>query len=154
MGRVTTVAVISNLEDLWMADRGMLTSDAVRRIAVPDALVDTGAMILSLPTRMIQELGLKPAGQKQTLTAGGPREATLYQAVRLTVMNRDCTVDVLEVPDSVPVLIGQVPLEILDLIVDPPNRCLVGNPAHGGQQMVEVFVTEPQPFTERDDASP
>ena len=110
-----------------------------------DALVDTGAMILSLPTGMIEKLGLKAVGQKQTLTAGGPRETTIYQAVRLSVMNRDCTVDVLEVPDSVPVLIGQVPLEILDLVVDPPNRRLMGNPAHGGQQMFEVFLADAVP---------
>lgn len=145
MRRVTAVARISNLEDLWMFDRGTLPAEAVRQIEVPDALVDTGAMILSLPTRIIRELGLKAVGRKQTLTAGGPRETTIYQAVRLTVLDRDCTVDVLEVPDSVPVLIGQVPLEILDLVVDPPRRCLTGNPAHGGQQMFEVFLAETSP---------
>jgi hypothetical protein len=64
---------------------------------------------------------------------------TVYQAVRLTVQDRDCTVDVLEVPDSVPVLIGQVALEVLDFVVDLPNRRLIGNPAHGGQQMFEVY---------------
>ena len=73
MGRVTTVAEIWNLEDLWMVDRGVLSADAVRHVEVPDALIDTGAMILSLPTRIIQALGLKAVGQKQTLTAGGPR---------------------------------------------------------------------------------
>ncbi len=142
MGRVTAVAGIWNLEDLWMADRGVLAADAVRHVEVQDALIDTGAIILSLPTRIIQQLGLKAMGKKPTLTAGGPRETTIYQAVRLCVLNRECTVDVLEVPDSVPVLIGQVPLEILDLIVDPPNRRLIGNPAHGGQQMFEVFAAE------------
>ncbi len=142
MGRVTAVAQIWNREDLWMVDRGLLAADAVRHVEVPDALVDTGAIILSLPTRIIQKLGLKAMGTKQTLTAGGPRETTIYQAVRLCVLDRECTVDVLEVPNSVPVLIGQVPLEILDLVVDPPNRRLIGNPAHGGQQMFEVFVTK------------
>ena len=53
MGRVTTPALIENLEDLWMADRGLQTAEFVRRVQVEDALVDTGAMILSLPTRAI-----------------------------------------------------------------------------------------------------
>ena len=65
--------------------------------------------------------------------------ASVYQAVRLHVQDRDCIVEVLEVPDAVPVLIGQVPLEILDFVVDMPNRRLIGNQAHGGQQMFEQF---------------
>ena len=139
MGRVTTTAIIENLEDLWMSARGLQPAESVRRVQIDDAVVDTGAMILSLPTRVIQQLGLQTTGQKRTITAGGPRTANVYQAVKLTVQERDCTVDVLEVPDSVPVLIGQVPLEILDFVVDVPNRRLIGNPAHGGQQMFEMF---------------
>jgi len=139
MGRVTTNATIENLEDRWMADRGTPPPTGVRRIEVVDALVDTGAMILSLPTRMIAELGLKPAGTKQTMTTAGPRAATLYQAVQLTIQDRDCIVSVIEVPDTVPVLIGQVPLELLDFVVDLSSRQLIGNPAHGGQQMFEMF---------------
>ena len=139
MRRVTTPALIENLEDLWMADRGLQTAESVRRVQVEDALVDTGAMILSLPTNVIQQLGLKSTGQKRTMTAGGPRLASVFQAVRLHVQDRDCIVEVLEVPDAVPVLIGQVPLEILDFVVDIPNRRLIGNPAHGGQQMFEQY---------------
>ena len=139
MGRVTTPALIENLEDLWMADRGLQTAESVRRVQVEDALVDTGAMILSLPTYVIQQLGLKSTGQKRTMTAGGPRLASVFQAVRLHVQDRDCIVEVLEVPDAVPVLIGQVPLEILDFVIDMPNRRLIGNPAHGGQQMFEQY---------------
>ena len=139
MGRVTTPALIENLEDLWMADRGLQTAESVRRVQVEDALVDTGAMILSLPTNVIQQLGLKSTGQKRTMTAGGPRLASVFQAVRLHVQDRDCIVEVLEVPDAVPVLIGQVPLEILDFVIDMPNRRLIGNPAHGGQQMFEQY---------------
>jgi hypothetical protein len=58
MGQVLTEATIENLENLWAAKRGLLTDDQVRRVAVTDALVDTGATLLSLPTRMITQLGL------------------------------------------------------------------------------------------------
>lgn len=47
--------------------------------------------------------------------------------------------DVIEVPDTVPALIGQIPLEHLDFIVDMRGRALVGNPAHGGEHMYELF---------------
>ncbi|MFO0841089.1 MAG: hypothetical protein U0797_01655 [Gemmataceae bacterium] len=47
--------------------------------------------------------------------------------------------DVLEVPDGVPVLIGQIPLEHLDLVVNLRDRKLTGNPAHGGEHVYELF---------------
>jgi len=47
--------------------------------------------------------------------------------------------DVIEVPDSVPVLIGQLPLEHLDFVVDPRSRTLIGNPAHGGEHVYELL---------------
>ena len=110
-----------------------------RVVDVPDALVDTGAMTLALPTNIIERLGLTLRGERPSLTASGMRTARRYDAVRLTIMGRDCTVDVVEVPDIVPVLIGQVPLELLDFVVDPKNRCLTGNPAHGGEQVIELY---------------
>jgi len=45
----------------------------------------------------------------------------------------------MEVPDEVPALIGQIPLEMLDFVIDPQSRRLIGNPAHGGEQMLEVL---------------
>jgi hypothetical protein len=63
----------------------------------------------------------------------------MFEAVRLTIQGRSCTMDVLEVPDDAPVLIGQIPLEHLDLVVDLRDRKLVGNPAHGGEHVYELY---------------
>jgi hypothetical protein len=63
----------------------------------------------------------------------------MFEAVRLTIQGRTCTMDVMEVPDSVPVLIGQLPLEHLDFVIDVRSRSLIGNPAHGGEHMYELF---------------
>ncbi|NUQ65578.1 MAG: hypothetical protein HUU20_24175, partial [Pirellulales bacterium] len=57
----------------------------------------------------------------------GIGEAAVYEAVRLTILGRSCTMDVIEVPDHVPALIGQIPLEHLDLVVDLRDRKLVPN---------------------------
>jgi predicted aspartyl protease len=139
MGRVVVEAVIENLKDLWDAESGRLAVADVRRVALADALVDTGATTLSLPTRFIEQLGLKKRTEKRVSTSAGDAVASLYDAVRLTVRDRQCTVDVLEVPDNVPVLIGQVPLELLDFVIDLRNRTLTGNPAHGGEHVFEMY---------------
>jgi hypothetical protein len=36
-------------------------------------------------------------------------------------------------------LIGQIPLEALDWVVDAKGMRLIGNPEHGGQHMAEAF---------------
>ena len=139
MGRVLTEATIENLEDLWAVKRGLLPPEQVRRITVADALVDTGATLLSVPTRLIQQLGLSKTSSKRVISSLGVPEAAVYDAVRLTIQGRTCTMDVLEVPDTVPVLIGQLLLEHLDLVVDLRRRSLIGNPAHGGEHVYELY---------------
>ncbi|MGH7173070.1 MAG: aspartyl protease family protein [Gemmataceae bacterium] len=139
MGRVLTEATIENLKDLWDAQRGLMPAEQARRLDIPDALADTGATLLTLPTRLIRQLGLQRTATKRITNFKGKAEADMYEAVRLTIQGRFCTMDVLEAPDDVPVLIGQLPLESLDLVVDTRNRCLIGNPAHGGEHMYEVY---------------
>src|SRR4051812_11070241 len=101
MGRVRTEAKIENLKDLWAVELGARPADQVRRLTVPDALVDSGATLLSVPTRLIKQLGLAKSGSKHVTSSSGPTTADMYEAVRLTIRGRSCTMDVLEVPDSV-----------------------------------------------------
>ena len=139
VGRVLTEARIENLEDLWAVKRGLESADQARSVTVTDALVDTGATLLSLPTALIHRLGLAKVSTKQVRSSMGVTEASLYEAVRLTIGGRSCTMDVMEVPDDVPVLIGQLPLEHLDFVVDLRSRTLIGNPAHGGEHVYELY---------------
>jgi predicted aspartyl protease len=139
MGKVQVPAVIENLEDLLKVDAGELGPGDVRRIEVQDALVDTGAVMLSIPRRLIAQLGLRPFRTRQVRTVGGIVQTTLYRAVQLVVQGREFTCDVAEIPDDCPVLIGQIPLEGLDFVVDPIQQRLIGNPEHGGEHMIDIL---------------
>ena len=139
VGRVMTEATIENMEDLWALKRGILADGQVRCVTVGDALVDTGATLLSLPTGLIEQLGLEKTASKRVSSSTGGGVAAVYSAVRLTIQARSCTMDVMEVPDEVPVLIGQIPLEHMDFVVDPRSRTLIGNPAHGGEHVYELY---------------
>jgi hypothetical protein len=92
-----------------------------------------------LPTALIEQLGLSKDSSKRVTSSIGLGVAAVYDAVRLTIQGRTCTMDVMEVPDTVPVLIGQLPLEHLDLVVDLRTRTLIGNPAHGGEHVYELY---------------
>jgi predicted aspartyl protease len=124
MGRVAVSAMIESLEDLYRVQRNELSPDQVRRIEVKEALVDTGATGLSLPRALVQQLGLLPLRARRAVTTAGIREIPKFGAVRLLVQGRDCVCDVQEVDDAWPVQIGQVPLELMDLVVDPGRRQL------------------------------
>lgn len=139
LGKVLVPARIENLADLFKVDQGGLTAIEVRYVDVPDALVDTGATMLSLPSRLIQQLGLKRHRTRTSRTSARIVSTGVYEPVRLTVQGRDCVIEVAEIHDECPFLIGQVPLELLDFVVDPGRRQLIGNPEHGGEQMIETF---------------
>jgi predicted aspartyl protease len=139
MGKVLVTALIENAGDLFLAGEGIARPDGIRRIEVHDALVDTGATMLCMPKRLIQQLGLKPLRARRIRTSAGPTTAQLYGTVRLTIQGRDCPTDAMELPDDCPVLIGQIPLEALDFVVDPIAQRLIGNPAHGGEHIVEAY---------------
>ena len=101
--------------------------------------MDTGATGLLIPTRLLAPLGLRPTELKHGRTVSGPITMQKYEAVRLTIQGRNCVVEVLEVPDHCSVLIGQITLESMDWVVDPKNLRIIGNPAHGGEELVDAF---------------
>lgn len=67
MGRVTVAIELENLDDLYRERRGEFSPDQVRRVRLAEALVDTGATALSLPSRCIKELGLIHLKPRQAL---------------------------------------------------------------------------------------
>lgn len=139
MGKVTVAAKIENYVDLFEASKGTRKPEEVRQIEMQEALVDTGATFLSMPRRLIEQLGLRRYKTRRARTSNGVVDFGVYEVVRLTVQGRDCMTEVAEVPDDCPVLIGQIPLEALDFVVDPVGRRLIGNPDHGGEHMMDLY---------------
>ncbi len=139
MGKVLVTAKIENLDDLVLANKSLLPSDQVRSVEIPDALADTGATGLSMPRRLITQLGLVAGRSRRARTSAGTIPVQVFGTVRLTIQGRDCPCDVTELPDECPVFIGQVPLELLDFVVDPVSQQLIGNPAHGGEHIIELY---------------
>jgi predicted aspartyl protease len=139
MGRVVIEAKIENFGDIWAVMQGIQTADQIRSVTVPEALVDTDATFLSLSPDLIQKLGLAKFFTRRVRSSAGATEAAVYGAVRLTIQGRSCIVDLIEAPEHIPVLIGQIPLEHLDLVIDLRNRTLIDNPAHGGEHIYELY---------------
>jgi hypothetical protein len=135
-GPLKVPARIENLGDVLNAARGLFGAALIKTVEVPDALIAPKSSDFALPARFVKLLKLRRRGTRMVRTGGGDTYFGIYEPVRLTVMERDCTVDVLKVPDGCPVLIGRTPLLLLDLTINGEN--LTGNPQHNGHWMSEM----------------
>lgn len=138
VGRVLVDIHVENADDLSLVALGRLPAAQVRYLDT-QALVDTGTTYLSLPTSEIARLGLRPVRKRTARTAAGRLLQQIHSAVRVTARGRDCLIEVAEVPDGTPALLGQVPLELMDFWIDMENKRLAGNPEHGGEWMIDQF---------------
>ena len=127
--RHTTTIELVNRKDMNLAEAGVIKPEDVRRVTVDDAIVDTGATRLSLPKPVIEQLGLTPIGRTRARTTNGIVDRLIYSEVRFTVLERAGTLEITELPANVPVLVGHIVLEMLDLCVDI-RKGLIYNPDH------------------------
>lgn len=125
----TTIIELENLTELILADSNVIKSEDVKRVTVDDAIVDTGATRLSLPKSLIEQLGLTVIGSRKSRTTNGIVDRNIYSAVQFTVLERSGIIEVTDVPDDVPVLVGHMVLEMLDLCLDI-KKGLIYNPDH------------------------
>lgn len=139
MGHTLVTIKIQNAFD-WAAAQDAKGRKArhIRTAIIPDALVETGTTYLCLPSRYIKELGLRPLPRTvRATTAVGVVERQVYSGALLTIEDRTDEFSVLEVPDEAPALVGVVPLEVLDYMVDPTTQSLIGK--HGATSMVLMY---------------
>ena len=137
MGKVMVKIKLTNLKDAFLKAAGVRPGKP--RTVEVDALVDTGATRLNLKPSVIKKLGLARTDTVRSQTTNGDAIRYKYEPVELELMERRETFDVIEVPENVPNLLGQVPLEVLDFVVDAKGQKLIPNPAHGGEQMTEEY---------------
>lgn len=129
VGKVVVDFELTNAGDEEMVRRKQMKPDAVRRIRVQGAIVDTGSTVLSIPEELIKQLGLSVLRQAWSIYADGRREPrNVYGNATIHLMGRTDTVTVLAGHKGQPPLLGQIPLEGLDLHVDCKHQRLIPNP--------------------------
>lgn len=140
VGRVTCEARIDNGFDAVAVRLGYKQESEVRSVTVTDALVDTGATTLGLPASILRQLGLdRVVRTKRGRNTTGEYEVKIYGPVRLWLFGRDMLLDAMELADGSAVLIGQLPPEYMQLVVDMANHRLARSPANGGEWVLDMF---------------
>lgn len=109
-----------------------------------EAVIDTGATMVVLPQNMVDELGLRKIREAKVRYVNNKTELrSIYGVVTIEIKGRTGNFDVLAEAEGLQPLIGQVVLEIFDLVVDPRTRTLIPNPLSPEMPLVEILmVTE------------
>ena len=131
---------LTNDTDLILARTGQLPQGLVRSVEI-DALVDAGATMLVLPQDVVEQLGLTIRGLRRVRYADGRVAAIPWVAgLSIEILGREMGCEALvEAAGTVP-LIGQIPLEALDLLVDPKTRDLHVNPASPDLPLLDLLA--------------
>ena len=138
MGQVNTRIKVANWFDLERVASGERSEPV--RTAEADALVDTGAVRFYLRASLVKQLGLRAIRKVTSRTmADVSVERTVFSPVDLEIQGRSGTFEVVEVPDTLPNIVGQIPLEQLDWVVDPGRRRLIPNPDHKHGELCDDF---------------
>ena len=91
------------------------------------ALVDTGAITLRIPEHVAVQLSLSELERREVTTATGNRVSVPYVGlVQVDFGNRSCFTGALVMGESV--LLGAIPVEDMDLVIDPRKQEVTVNP--------------------------
>jgi clan AA aspartic protease len=129
MGDVLTEITLKNGGDLVRVRDGHIAEQNIRSVIVT-ALVDTGARTLVINEDLRKKLGLTVVNEFDASLAGGLKTLCyVTEPVQIYWNGRTSSVQAWSLPNGEDILLGVIPLEEMDLIVDPSNCKLVG--AHG-----------------------
>lgn len=139
MGKTTVKVKIRNFGDIFSAENGYIKKSEIRGVEI-EAIVDSGAAYLCLPSKIIKELCLYFSKSTQVKTGNGSIQLRIFIGAEITIKDRTIQMQVMEnVDDSVPAIIGYLVLETMDWVLNPKNQELMGNPENDGKWVVDMY---------------
>ena len=136
MGTVYADITLKNVKDITLAENGHINAEDVREVNVT-SVVDTGAETLCITEDIFKKLGLGIEKRKLATVAEGRRvDCTVSTPVKIHWDDRDSVVRAVVLSDSQEILLGAIPLEEMDLIVDPQKLKVIG--AHGDKPIARI----------------
>ena len=125
MGAVHAEIELLNAGDLEFARRNYISQDEVKRITVT-ALADSGSFTLAI-NENIQEYLQLPIIEKKTVQLANGERVTydIVSPLELRYKNKKIPSSAVVLPGDSEVLLGLVPLETMELLIDPVRQELI-----------------------------
>lgn len=128
MGHTYADIELISVDDLVLHRHGFLSEDRIKRMHVT-ALVDSGAYLLVINDNIKQQLDL-PFIEEQTmrLADDSERRVEIVGPVEVRFENRSTTVRAAVFPGNTEPLLGVIPMEDMDVLIDSKQQRLIVNP--------------------------
>ncbi|GHV74158.1 hypothetical protein AGMMS49940_14600 [Spirochaetia bacterium] len=133
---------LKNAWDVGNSEHGLIKASEVHEVTVR-CMADTGAWTLVINEEVRAALGLKIKGRrKSTLANGDTATSDMSEPVEVWWKDRSMTCQAVVLPNAdgpngPRVLLGAIPLEDMDLMVDPVAEKVVGR--HGDEALYTLM---------------
>ncbi len=130
MGLVYADLEIINTIDIALAKKSIIGEEEIKSLRV-NALVDTAAYNMCINEIIQSQLELPFVEKRTGVLANGEIETyDLVGPLTIKFKNRTTICNALVLPGNNEVLLGAIPMEDMDVIIDPKKQTLEVNPEH------------------------
>jgi len=128
MGLTYAEITLANGIDYGLAKNGRLPKEEIKQVTVK-ALVDSGAYMLVINESIKTQLDLPVYENRETKLADGSiAKCEIVGPIDVFFKNRATTCRAVVFPGDVEVLLGAIPMEDLDVVIDMKNNELILHP--------------------------
>ncbi len=128
MGLIYADIELINSEDIGLARRHLIDQDEIKKIHV-NMLVDTGSYMLAINENMQAYLQLPVVDKRKARLANEQSiECDVVGPIDIRFKNRSTTCRAMVLPGDAEPLLGSIPLEDLDVVINPLRQELTVNP--------------------------
>lgn len=128
MGKIYADIELTNTDDIALYRRGHIGEEEIRKMTVR-MLVDSGAYNLSINENIMSQLGLEKINEQVFELADGTHKTfDVVGPVEVRFKNRDTTARAVLLPGNAEPLLGQIPMEDMDVVIFPREERLDVNP--------------------------
>jgi len=128
MGLVYAEIELIRGADIVLFQEGYIQEHQIRRVKVT-ALVDTGSYMLAINETVKTQLNLRKVDEQVAELADGSRVSLeIVGPIDVRFENRSTTCRAMVLPGDSEVLLGAIPMEDLDVIIEPKAQRMIVNP--------------------------
>ncbi len=129
MGKVIVKDVLlRNHQDEILVNAGHLSAEKMREVQL-DMIADTGAVAVSLPTSIVEKLGLRYIKDVMVMVSTGKRiPVKMYGELMVHIGGREAYTQCLAKDEGAPLILGQLVFEQIDYVIDCKNQQVMPNP--------------------------
>lgn len=128
MGLVYAEIELIRGADIVLSQEGYIQENQIKRVKVK-ALVDSGSYMLAINETVKTQLNLQKVGEEEAELADGSRVTLeIVGPIDVRFENRRTNVDAMVLPGDSEVLLGAIPMEGLDVIIEPKAQRMIVNP--------------------------